>query len=267
MKLIVMALATFGIYDIVWFYRNWRLERAITGERLWPFWRSIFCVLTFYSLAKAIERESIRLNTKVRDSAGALALAFFLLSLLGRLPSPFFFLGLLSVIPIVRLQQQIEAGNAARGVLWQPQRRFTVGNALGGLTGAAVIALAAYGAVSETRATALMDALAAGTVTPYGFIKDARSLDSAGFDRGFLRSVERDQQLDGRAATYIFPAGTATLEGACLPELTSCDRMEQLMFQAETAVLAAINSERITDILPPGECSTEPLHIAEQVIP
>ena len=34
LKLIVMSICTMGIYDLYWFYKNWKLVRERTGQKL-----------------------------------------------------------------------------------------------------------------------------------------------------------------------------------------------------------------------------------------
>ena len=35
-KFVVLFLATLGVYAVFWFYRNWRMYREHTGQKLWP---------------------------------------------------------------------------------------------------------------------------------------------------------------------------------------------------------------------------------------
>jgi uncharacterized CHY-type Zn-finger protein len=49
-KFMVLSLCTLGIYQLFWFYRNWKLEKARTGEDMWPFWRAVFSPLFANSL-------------------------------------------------------------------------------------------------------------------------------------------------------------------------------------------------------------------------
>ena len=39
-KLAIMSIATLGIYDIWWFYKNWLAVRARTGRKIRPGWRA-----------------------------------------------------------------------------------------------------------------------------------------------------------------------------------------------------------------------------------
>ena len=40
LKLIVMSTATLGIYELYWFYKNWKLIKQRTESNIMPFWRA-----------------------------------------------------------------------------------------------------------------------------------------------------------------------------------------------------------------------------------
>lgn len=44
-KLAVMSIFTFGLYEIYWFYKNWKIVKEETGRKIHPFWRAIFAVI------------------------------------------------------------------------------------------------------------------------------------------------------------------------------------------------------------------------------
>ena len=43
-KFIVLFLATFGIYSVYWFYRNWKLYKIHNNEDIYPVARAIFSI-------------------------------------------------------------------------------------------------------------------------------------------------------------------------------------------------------------------------------
>ena len=55
LKLVVMCIVTFGIYEVYWFYKNWKLIKQRTASDIMPFWRAFFAVLFCYSCFKRIE--------------------------------------------------------------------------------------------------------------------------------------------------------------------------------------------------------------------
>jgi hypothetical protein len=50
LKLVVMSTVTFGIYELYWFYQNWKLVKHRTRRDIMPFWRAFLRVplLLFY---------------------------------------------------------------------------------------------------------------------------------------------------------------------------------------------------------------------------
>lgn len=42
LKLVVMSTVTLGIYEIYWFYKNWKLVKQQTDRDIMPFWRAFF---------------------------------------------------------------------------------------------------------------------------------------------------------------------------------------------------------------------------------
>lgn len=55
-KLIIMMLFTQGFYLTYWFYKNWKLYRQASGEKVMPVLRSIFLIFFLYALGGAVDR-------------------------------------------------------------------------------------------------------------------------------------------------------------------------------------------------------------------
>lgn len=94
-KLIVMSLATFGIYEIYWFYRQWKSfnsENKLNhgGFTLWML--ALFAPLTSYSLFKHVSKDVKEANEGKGVEAGVLAVVYFFLTR--------FWLGFLPLIPV-----------------------------------------------------------------------------------------------------------------------------------------------------------------------
>ncbi len=49
-KVIVLAIMSFGIYQIVWAYNLWKQGQKCYNEKISPFWRSIFIPITCFKL-------------------------------------------------------------------------------------------------------------------------------------------------------------------------------------------------------------------------
>lgn len=54
-KFSILFLSTFGLYTLYWFYQNWALYRAKTGEKMWPVMRAIFSIFFTHSLYRKVQ--------------------------------------------------------------------------------------------------------------------------------------------------------------------------------------------------------------------
>ena len=106
-KFAVIAAASFGLFPLYWFWRQWEAERQATGENFAPPWRALFSGFFAYALFK---RVAGRLETEGLTPAfrpGPLAATYLLLSIAWRLPSPWWLLALGSFLPVYPIQADI----------------------------------------------------------------------------------------------------------------------------------------------------------------
>ena len=57
LKLAVLSICTLTLYELYWFYRQWRSVKAGEGGGISPFWRAFFAVIFCYALFRRV-RES-----------------------------------------------------------------------------------------------------------------------------------------------------------------------------------------------------------------
>tara|TARA_R110002072_G_scaffold156742_1_gene307269 strand:+ start:4565 stop:5863 length:1299 start_codon:yes stop_codon:yes gene_type:complete len=103
LKLALMSVCTFGIYELYWFYKNWVLIKERTGERIMPFWRGFFAPLWAYSCFKKIKASAGENRIQESLSIGFLAFSYFILQAFFRLPDPFWLISFFSftlLIPV-----------------------------------------------------------------------------------------------------------------------------------------------------------------------
>lgn len=143
-KLAVMFLCTFGLYQYFWLYRNWKLVRLHTGEKLTPVLRTFFAVFFCYALFKRI-RDQGEATQATPLAAGPLAALWIVLALLGNLPEPWFFFGLFSLVPLLTVQTVVNDINAAAAPGHDPNDSFSPLNWLGIVIGALFTGLALIG--------------------------------------------------------------------------------------------------------------------------
>ncbi len=84
-KLAILYFATFGMYPIYWFYKNWKLREKAHGENVIPFLRAFFYVFFTHSLFKKVEETSIAKGVATAWGATTLATVFVLLSILSNI--------------------------------------------------------------------------------------------------------------------------------------------------------------------------------------
>jgi len=83
-KLAILYFATFGMYPIYWFYKNWKLRQKEYGENVIPFLRALFFVFFTHSLFKKIEEASI-IKGIAAWGATTLATIFVLLTVISNI--------------------------------------------------------------------------------------------------------------------------------------------------------------------------------------
>ena len=141
-KLVVMSIGTLGLYQVYWFYQQWRRVRD-GGEDVRPLLRAIFGVLFCYPLFKRIVGSTGDVASPP-VGPGALAVVYILLSVSWKLPSPFDLLSLLSVLPLAAVQRLASAGAERDFPRDDPNRRLTGANWLAVAVGAAFLGLLGY---------------------------------------------------------------------------------------------------------------------------
>ena len=101
LKLSLMSICTFGIYELYWFYKNWVLIKKRTRQNIMPFWRAFFAPIWAYSCFKHIKTSAGENNVQESLSIGLLAVVYFILQALWRLPDPFWLISFLSFALII----------------------------------------------------------------------------------------------------------------------------------------------------------------------
>lgn len=108
-KLIILSILSFGIYEIYWFYSQWKTLKEKNRLRVTPWARALFSPLYAWSLFESIY-EKVGKNTK-QDlrNARLLGVSYFLVTILYKLPDPYWLLSFGTVIPLFIVQNGINA--------------------------------------------------------------------------------------------------------------------------------------------------------------
>lgn len=100
-KLLALTFLTFGLYEIVWFYRNWRYVRDVEDEAVIPWGRALFAPLWYFSFAQ-----------RLGIAGGVLwATAYLAVTAMWRLPDPWWLVSFLSVFALVPAVVEINRRN------------------------------------------------------------------------------------------------------------------------------------------------------------
>ena len=113
MKLSILSLVTFGLYELFWFYKNWVLVRARSSYVMNPFWRAFFSILFCYPFASAVNSAAESVNVAQRIRPGPIAAIYAGLILLGGLPDPYWLICFFSFVPLIPVARQIRTVHEA----------------------------------------------------------------------------------------------------------------------------------------------------------
>jgi hypothetical protein len=126
-KLFVMSTVTFGLYEIYWFYKNWRLVKNQEGTNIVPALRAIFCVFFCYWLFERIEGDADEQKT-VSIHASVLTAGWIIMNLLWRLPEPYLLIGLTQPLFLLPAQRAVNALNQKLVPGHSPNNHFSAWN-------------------------------------------------------------------------------------------------------------------------------------------
>jgi len=108
-KFAFLSTLTFGLYNIYWFNRSWKIIKTRTHEDFAPWKRAASILVPIYGLV-VIHRffdedvEALKPSgqvAKVVEHPGSILLAYILLSVVWRLNEPWDWFGFLSVVPFL----------------------------------------------------------------------------------------------------------------------------------------------------------------------
>jgi hypothetical protein len=131
-KVAVLGVATLGLYQTYWLYRQWKAVRARRGEDLSPFWRAVFDVIFVGRLFRVLRAEVEGAEVRTTGDTGTLIIGFIVVEILSRAAARMdsgwlWLLGVVSVVPIVILQGEINQLLARRDPHGPPPEGFGVG--------------------------------------------------------------------------------------------------------------------------------------------
>jgi hypothetical protein len=144
-KFLLMCVVTFGLYQLYWFYQQWRhVQRR--GESVHPALRTLLSGLFCYALFRRIADTALERRVDPVPSPLLCTAAFIGLSLTVRLPQPWSLLSLLSLLPLALVQRTASKVALADVPTADPNTRLTPLNWIGIAMAAVLLILTLIGA-------------------------------------------------------------------------------------------------------------------------
>ncbi|MBA2710952.1 MAG: hypothetical protein H0U57_10205 [Tatlockia sp.] len=143
-KLVIMSICTLGLYNIYWFYKNWCVFKK-AGKKCNPFLRSLFAPLFAYSCFYEIRDLQLKNGIRVEIPIFFLAITYFILDIMVKLPDPYWLLSLLSFLPIAAANQVALQVNQAQFPGFISNHKFSKLNWLGIIIGGTMFLLCIFG--------------------------------------------------------------------------------------------------------------------------
>ncbi|MGD2270221.1 MAG: DUF4234 domain-containing protein [Desulfobacterales bacterium] len=142
-KLILMSIFTLGLYEIYWFYKNWKQIKISTRQNMRPFWRAVFSIFFCYALFKNVQDSTDVYGGRQDINPGWLAAGYILMSMMYKLPDPFWAVSLLAFLPLLPVQGAINSINTKVAPTAARNTNFSVKNILVMVIGGIILSLAA----------------------------------------------------------------------------------------------------------------------------
>jgi hypothetical protein len=142
-KLSVLSICTFNLYQIVWFHHNWRLIKEREHSKIEPIWRAIFSLVFIYPLLRKINKTAKAANLPTTTAVG-LAAGWILFTLYGLSRDPFWIVSFLSFLFLLPAQRIVNKVNSHSAPNHNPNR-FNGWNIAVAVTGGMLFILAIIG--------------------------------------------------------------------------------------------------------------------------
>jgi len=127
-KLIVMSIATFGFYEVYWFYQNWKLIKAREQSKIEPSSRALFAIFFCRTLFSHIKNTATSHGIRADFSPGWLTAIWIIGALSANIPYVGWFIYLASSLVLLPVQKAVNTLNGAICPDHDINRRFTALN-------------------------------------------------------------------------------------------------------------------------------------------
>lgn len=112
-RLVILSILSFGLYELIWFYKNWKEISEKSETKMSPFWRSVFSVFFCFHFFKQIHASAENKGYHKKQSDGILAVVYIVILMTYRLPDPFSLISTFTFLPLLTINQAIKFNNHA----------------------------------------------------------------------------------------------------------------------------------------------------------
>lgn len=166
-KLVSLSFLTLGLFNIYWFYRNWKAVEKFEHKKMYPFWMSIFAIFTCNALLKKVLFYATENGYKKSYNTIFLSTIFIVFTILGnawgrmdplKLEEEFLMLIItsFSVLPLIFAQKAINYSNKSLGKL-QRNWKFYTGEAIVSIIGFSLFIFLIYSFIPESKEDVIVE--------------------------------------------------------------------------------------------------------------
>ncbi len=150
-KLLVLSVCTLTLYEVYWFYQNWKRIAAREPGKYLSAPRALFAVLFCYQCFAKIRDFDARLSASSTLAAVPLAIGWILATVMWKLPDPYWWVAMSAVIFMLPVQAHANAINAAMVPNHASNAKFTPWNWVAIVLGDITVVLAVLGTLLPHR--------------------------------------------------------------------------------------------------------------------
>jgi len=226
-KLIVLSTASFGLYEIVWFYRNWARIKEHTGADIYPFWRAVFSPFYCHALTETVRKSCAGANLQTSLNPVAVTAGYIALMVTARLPDPYWLISFLTFVPLVAIQHSILQLHDGLRPGFDSRVGWGFGSVATTAVGVPLLALAVIGTVMMPPNLAIEGAALPGsyraTLIEEGHLEPNEQIEF--FYSGGLMSIREDGNFftDHRVVSYETIDGTVNRYEAPFDSISEVD--------------------------------------------
>ena len=141
LKLTVMSICTFGLYELYWFYKNWVQIKANTGTNIMPVWRAIFAPFWAHSCFKHVKTSANENDVAESLPITLLAAMYLITTVLTQSPDPYWLVSFLSFAFIIPVNSVAVKCNKKLLANFENNESFSTWNWVGFVIGGVLVLL------------------------------------------------------------------------------------------------------------------------------